>query len=161
MAQFDAPVDWRKLHAMPSGRLFWLMPGDVLVIPAGTYHYVYTVLKKLVVASDFCNAAGWRTRVDSFADWQRTDSVPLEEIFERGLLRVEEPRANKLLERADAGEAPSAALRAYLGEVLAWPRVESAAPVRGDRPVGPSARLVVSSAQAARTEPGAPLQQLA
>ena len=31
-------MDWHKLRSMPSGRLFWLLPGDVLVLPAGTRH---------------------------------------------------------------------------------------------------------------------------
>ena len=53
-------IDWAKLHKMDSARLFTLRQGDVLVMPAGTYHYVYTVRRKLVVAGDFCNASGWR-----------------------------------------------------------------------------------------------------
>lgn len=33
-------VDWEKVRRMPSARLFLMEPGDVLVMPAGTYHYV-------------------------------------------------------------------------------------------------------------------------
>ena len=36
---------------------------------AGTFHYVYTVRKKLVVAGDFCNASGWRARVSAAEEW--------------------------------------------------------------------------------------------
>ena len=114
-------MDWDKLHEMPSGRLFWLRPGDVLVLPAGTFHYVYTVLKKLVVAGDFCNASGWRARVASAEEWLKKqdkgkkdkDAVELVDIFVHGLEKVELPR----LER---GEAPSLDRRTYLREILAW-----------------------------------------
>ena len=58
--RFNEGIDWAKLHKMDSARLFTLRQGDVLVMPAGTYHYVYTVRRKLVVAGDFCNASGWR-----------------------------------------------------------------------------------------------------
>ena len=34
-------MDWRKLRSMPSGRLFWLLPGDVLVLPAGTRRHAW------------------------------------------------------------------------------------------------------------------------
>ena len=88
---------------------------------AGTFHYVYTVLKKLVVAGDFCNASGWRARVRSAEEWletqekgkKDTDAVQLVQIFVHGLVKVELPR----LER---GEAPSPARRTYLKEILAW-----------------------------------------
>ena len=156
-------MDWVKLREMPSGRLFWLSQGDVLVLPAGkaaraprmvtgpttphraagvcrvphmvtcavphmvagTFHYVYTVLKKLVVAGDFCNASGWRARVRSAEEWREKqgrgkkdkDAVELVQIFVHGLEKVELPRARKMLER---GEAPSPARRIYLKEILAW-----------------------------------------
>ena len=38
-------------------------------VHAGTFHYVYTVRKKLVVAGDFCNASGWRARVSAAEEW--------------------------------------------------------------------------------------------
>ena len=131
MEQLDRPVDWQKLHAMPSGRLFGLSPGDVLVLPAGTFHYVYTVRKKLVVAGDFCSAWGWRARVASAAEWREnstrenstkrdTHSVDLEQIFVRGLLDVELPRANKMLARSQSEAFLPAGQRAYLLEVLVW-----------------------------------------
>ena len=147
-------MDWDKLREMPSGRLFWLLPGDVLVLPAGklhyarlgctphrvaglprrvagspvphmvagTFHYVYTVLKKLVVAGDFCNASGWRARVKAAEEWQvkgekDTDAVQLVQIFVHGLEKVELPHARDMLER---GEVPSPARRTYLKEILAW-----------------------------------------
>ena len=44
-------VDWAKLHRMPTGRILFLRPGDVLILPAGTYHYVYTSKQKLVVGA--------------------------------------------------------------------------------------------------------------
>ena len=92
---------------------------------AGTFHYVYTVLKKLVVAGDFCNASGWRARVRSAEEWREKqgrgkkdkDAVELVQIFVHGLEKVELPRARKMLER---GEAPSPARRIYLKEILAW-----------------------------------------
>ena len=62
-------VDWDKLRAMPSARLFVLRQGDVLLMPAGTYHYVYTIRRKLVLAGDFANASGWTTRVESVKEF--------------------------------------------------------------------------------------------
>ena len=73
--RFNEGIDWAKLHKMDSARLFTLRQGDVLVMPAGTYHYVYTVRRKLVVAGDFCNASGWRTRADSVEFIPRTRSA--------------------------------------------------------------------------------------
>jgi hypothetical protein len=47
-------VDWERLSQMPSGRVFLLRKGDdVLVMPSGTYHYVYTVRTKVAIAGDF------------------------------------------------------------------------------------------------------------
>ena len=46
-------VDWERLSQMPSGRIFLLRKGDVLVMPSGTYHYVYTVRTKVAIAGDF------------------------------------------------------------------------------------------------------------
>ena len=122
---------------MDSARLFTLRQGDVLVMPAGTYHYVYTVRRKLVVAGDFCNASGWRARVSAAEEWlekqgkgeKDKDAVGLVEIFVHGLENVELPR---MLER---DEAPSPARRAYLEEILAWAdelRKEAQAPERAD-----------------------------
>ena len=107
---------------------------------AGTFHYVYTVRKKLVVAGDFCNASGWRARVSAAEEWlekqgkgeKDKDAVGLVEIFVHGLENVELPRATRMLER---GEAPSPARRAYLEEILAWEeelRKEAQAPERAD-----------------------------
>ena len=92
---------------------------------AGTFHYVYTVLKKLVVAGDFCNASGWRARVASAEEWlekkgkgkKDKDAEELVDILVRGLEKVELPRAIDMLER---GEAPSPDRRTYLKEILAW-----------------------------------------
>ena len=104
---------------------------------AGTFHYVYTVRQKLVVAGDFCNASGWRARVSAAEEWlekqgkgeKDKDAVGLVEIFVHGLENVELPR---MLER---DEAPSPARRAYLEEILAWAdelRKEAQAPERAD-----------------------------
>lgn len=60
-------LDWEKVRLMPSARLFFLQPGDVLVMPCGTYHYVYTVQKKIVVAGDFLNDSCWPRREKSEA----------------------------------------------------------------------------------------------
>ena len=60
-----AKVDWDALRRMPSGRLFVLRKGDVIVMPAGTYHYVYTIRTKVAIAGDFLSAIGWRRRVKS------------------------------------------------------------------------------------------------
>ena len=77
---------------------------------AGTFHYVYTVRKKLVVAGDFCNASGWRARVSAAEEWlekqgkgeKDKDAVGLVEIFVHGLENVELPRATRMLERDEA-----------------------------------------------------------
>ena len=91
---------------------------------AGTFHYVYTVLKKLVVAGDFCNASGWRARVRSVEEWlekqdrgKQDKDVELVHIFVHGLEKVELPRAIDMLAQ---GEAPSPARRTYLKEILEW-----------------------------------------
>ena len=52
-----ALVDWNKLHQMPTARILFLRPGDVLILPAGTYHYVYTSKQKLVVGAFPSHAA--------------------------------------------------------------------------------------------------------
>ena len=58
----NVPLDWACFRCMPSARLFLLEQGEVLVMPCGTYHYVYTSQRKIVVASDFLNDAGWERR---------------------------------------------------------------------------------------------------
>ena len=58
---------WAPWAEMASARLFLLERGDVLLMPAGTYHYVYTIEAKLVLAGDFLNGAGWATRAASVA----------------------------------------------------------------------------------------------
>ena len=55
-----------------------LRQGDVLVLPAGTYHYVYTITRKLVVAGDFLNASDWQTRVNSVSFFGSDSSHGLE-----------------------------------------------------------------------------------
>ena len=112
-------VDWGKLVGMASARLFTLRQGDVLVMPAGTFHYVYTVRRKLVVAGDFCNASGWRTRAASVAFFgdDPAHNKGLDRIFNDGAVRVEAPRARALLAE---GSALTAERRAYLEQVLAW-----------------------------------------
>lgn len=120
MADFSEPVDWDVLHAMPSARLFIVRQGDVLVMPAGTYHYVYTVKRKLVVAADFLNASGWRTRVDSVAYFgaDRTHAIDLAPIFCRGV-RIEGRRAAAALDRRGKLSAQRAR---YYRSVLDWHR---------------------------------------
>uniref|UniRef100_A0A7S2FYQ3 JmjC domain-containing protein n=1 Tax=Haptolina brevifila TaxID=156173 RepID=A0A7S2FYQ3_9EUKA len=54
--------DWQIFRRMPSARLFVLSKGDVLVIPCSTYHYVYTVERKIVVAGDFLDGSCWERR---------------------------------------------------------------------------------------------------
>ena len=112
-------VDWGKLVKMASARLFTLRQGDVLVMPAGTFHYVYTVRRKLVVAGDFCNASGWRTRAASVAFFgdDPAHNKGLDQIFYDGAVRVEAPKARALLAE---GSALTAERRAYLEQVLAW-----------------------------------------
>ena len=56
------PPDWRIFRRMPSARLFVLTKGDVLVMPCSTYHYVYTVERKIVVAGDFLDGSCWERR---------------------------------------------------------------------------------------------------
>ena len=53
------PLDWELVRRMKSARLFLLTKGDVLVMPAGTYHYVYTIERKIVVAGDFLDGSCW------------------------------------------------------------------------------------------------------
>jgi hypothetical protein len=56
------PPDWAKFRRMPSARLFLLTEGDVLTMPCGTFHYVYTVQRKIVVAGDFCDDSCFERR---------------------------------------------------------------------------------------------------
>lgn len=58
----EAVLNWHRFRRMPSARLFVLTKGDVLVMPAGTYHYVYTAERKIVVAGDFLNGSCWERR---------------------------------------------------------------------------------------------------
>ena len=64
------PLDWDKIRKMPSARLFLLSAegttasgtdlcsqGDVLVMPSGTFHYIYTVKPKIVIAGDFLDGS--------------------------------------------------------------------------------------------------------
>ena len=58
----------------------------------------------------------------STLEWRNTagrdgHAACLEKVFVHGLVRVEGPRARKML---DAGEPPALPLFAYLREVLAW-----------------------------------------
>ena len=89
------------------------------VMPAGTFHYVYTVRRKLVVAGDFCNASGWRTRAASVALFgdDPAHNKGLDQIFNDGVVRVEAPKARALLAE---GGALTAERRAYLEQLLAW-----------------------------------------
>ena len=123
MDDWDGPIDWNKLHKMSSARLFYLRQGDVLVLPAGTYHYVYTAKRKLVVAGDFLNASGWRTRSESVSAYGRDSchDMPLERIFAHGVLRTEQARAKHVLqEHAQHGTRLSAERAAYLRNVIEW-----------------------------------------
>jgi hypothetical protein len=61
------PPDWQIFRRMPSARLFVLSKGDVLVMPCSTYHYVYTVERKIVVAGDFLDGSCWERRKYSVA----------------------------------------------------------------------------------------------
>jgi len=59
----ERSLDWERFRRMESARLFLLTKGDVLVMPAGTYHYVYTVQRKIVVAGDFLDGSCWERRL--------------------------------------------------------------------------------------------------
>ena len=63
--QYGTPPDWATFRRMPSARLFLLEAGDVLTMPAGTYHYVYTLQRKIVVAADFLDGSCWQRRLDA------------------------------------------------------------------------------------------------
>jgi hypothetical protein len=114
-------VDWDKFRRMGSARLFMTNPGDLLFLPSGTFHYVYTIRTKLVVAGDFFNAVGWKRRVASVERDHRLGVEPeigeLHVIFARGLERVERPRVER---EAAAGEPISPAREEELLDVLAW-----------------------------------------
>ena len=107
------PVDWEKLARMPSGRLFLLRKGDVIVMPSGTYHYVYTVRTKVAIAGDFISAIGWRQRVASVERDREmglvnvSEMVELASLVEQGLLKVELPRVRKLKQALREAEPPA------------------------------------------------------
>ena len=119
-------MDWRILQRMPSARLFLLRPSDTLLLPSGTYHYVYTVETKLVVAGDFLSAMGWRRRDASVVrdrellEMKETAACPigtLPVLFKKGLVDVELLRV-----RAEcvAGCRLTQARLDELREILAW-----------------------------------------
>mmetsp|Transcript_20273 Transcript_20273/g.42830 ORF Transcript_20273/g.42830 Transcript_20273/m.42830 type:complete len:876 (-) Transcript_20273:488-3115(-) len=58
-------VDWQTVVTMKSARLFLLKPGQTLLMPAGTVHYVYTVEEKAVIAGDVLTICGWERRRQS------------------------------------------------------------------------------------------------
>ena len=95
----DQEMDWSKFKAMQSAKLFQMRPGDGLFIPAGSYHYVYTIKTKIVIAGDFINSLGWERRVASVKrDADVLDVKPevdsLDKIFFKGL-QVEKARLEK------------------------------------------------------------------
>ena len=99
---------------MPSARLFYMRPKSVLVLPTGTFHYVYTAQKKLAVAGDFLNASAWDRRVSSCEldnEYERSKKdVDLCQRFIDGVKLIELPR---LIE----GNPPP---REYLQRILDW-----------------------------------------
>ena len=95
----DQEMDWSKFKAMPSARLFQMRAGDGLFIPAGSYHYVYTIKTKIVIAGDFINSLGWERRgasvkrdADVLGVEPEVDS--LDKIFFKGL-PIEKERLEK------------------------------------------------------------------
>ena len=91
---------------------------------AGTFHYVYTIRKKLAVAGDLLSAVGWRRRVASVEFDEGSCGVPpeilpLPRLFARGVSQIEVAR----LERDGhlAGTAPLPPSRkAALVAALEW-----------------------------------------
>jgi hypothetical protein len=119
-------MDWRILQRMPSARLFLLRPNDTLLLPSGTYHYVYTVETKLVVAGDFLSAMGWRRRDASVVrdrellEMKETAACPigtLPVLFKKGLVDVELLRVRA---ECEAGCRLTQARLDELREILAW-----------------------------------------
>ena len=119
-------MDWRTLQRMPSARLFLLRPSDTLLLPSGTYHYVYTVETKLVVAGDFLSAVGWRRRDASVVrdrevlNMKEMAACPigtLPVLFKRGLVDVELLRIRA---ESEAGCRLTQARLDELREILAW-----------------------------------------
>ena len=102
-------MKWERFKQMDSARLFLMRGGDALFMPAGTFHYVYTVHTKLVVAGDYLTAVGWRTRVQSMErDLQvlgvRPEIASMATIFKKGVLLT----AKQLQESVDRqGEQPA------------------------------------------------------
>ena len=100
---------WERFKKMDSARLFLMRGGDAFFMPAGTFHYVYTVHTKLVVAGDYLTAFGWRTRVQSMErDLQvlgvRPEIASMATIFKKGVLLT----AKQLQESVDRqGEQPA------------------------------------------------------
>ena len=134
-------VDWRVLRRMDSARLFFIRQGDVLVLPAGTYHYVYTVTRKIVLAGDFINASGWRTRVVSVERFgvDPSHGEDLSKVFSHGLIHIEKERAAAALKK---GEPLTARRHAYLRSVLEW---ADALREEGARPAGGAVRKVLET----------------
>lgn len=116
-------MDWKAFKSLPSARLFLVRKGDVVFLPAGTFHYVYTVETKVAVAVDFMNGLGWQRREAAVARDRRIDPKakegigPLPELFRHGVLHIERPRVQKAV---DEGQQPSPGRRAELQAILDW-----------------------------------------
>ena len=125
LEEFDMPMKWSLLRQCGSARLFVMRKGDVLLMPAGTYHYVYTIKRKLVVAGDILNASGWRTRVQSCCTWveffgvDKNHETPLVTLFKHGVVNVEQKRAQQWL---SDGKPLSPVRHRYVRSVLEWAR---------------------------------------
>ena len=73
--------------------------GDVLLLPAGTFHLVYTAREKVVAAADYLSAVRWAERchsveIDAEIDEEEArHSKPLHELLAHGLHHFEAPQA--------------------------------------------------------------------
>jgi len=66
-------IDWRKCMQMPSFRCCLVVRDEVLLMPAGTFHYIFTTKTKAVIAGDYCSGARWHTRIQSREQDDRTE----------------------------------------------------------------------------------------
>ena len=49
-------IEWRRCKSMPSFRCGLISRGELLLLPAGTFHYIYTARTKAVLAVRPCGS---------------------------------------------------------------------------------------------------------
>lgn len=65
LEQCERDFEVNKFRRMPSARLYTLNLGEVIIMPAGTFHYVYTEGSRVVIAGDYLDDSAVEVRLQS------------------------------------------------------------------------------------------------